>query len=72
MAEQLPLFGFKENLPTLKIKKMVSPERIAEVLAARKGTEKDQLTAMTNFREELEKFERRIINGSDKDIHKRS
>ncbi len=58
--QQLPLFGFREDLPSLKIKKMVSPERIAEVLAARNGSDKDKLQAMTSFREALERFERRI------------
>lgn len=58
--QQLPLFGFREDLPSLKIKKMVSPERVAEVMAARKGTDCDKLKAMVNFREALENFERRI------------
>lgn len=58
--QQLPLFGFRENLPTAKITKMVSPERVKEVLAARNGTDGDKIKAMRNFREALENFERRI------------
>lgn len=60
MAKQLPIFGFREDLPTAKIKKMVSPARVAEVMAARGGTDKQKLIAMENFREALERFERRI------------
>jgi len=61
MAKQIPLpFSFKDALPSLKIKKMVSPERVAEVMAARNGTDQDKVKAMRNFREELENLERRI------------
>jgi len=58
--QQLPLFGFKEDLPSAKIKKMVSPARVAEVLAARNGTDEQKIKAMRNFGEDLEKYLRRI------------
>ncbi len=62
MPDQLPLFGFSETRPKIRVKKMISQTRIKEALAQRDGSIQNQIAAMRNFREDLEDFERRIKN----------
>jgi len=61
---QLPLFGFKENLPHLKLKKIVSKERIDEMNALyKKGDMRSVVGKLEDLQESLDRFEKRIKNG---------
>lgn len=61
---QLPLFGFKDNLPSVKLKKMISKERLEEARAAyMKGDLRSSLEKLRDVREGLEKYCSRIKNG---------
>ena len=60
---QLPIFGFKENLPSLKLKKIVSKERIAEMnkLYA-KGDFRGTAEMLSDLNDKLERFDKRLKN----------
>lgn len=61
MPDQLPIFGFHDTRPKLRMKKVVSKSRVEEV---RKMLEAgDQVSAMKLINEGLEDFDRRLSNG---------
>lgn len=61
---QLPIFGFKDNLPSVKLKKMISKERLEEAKAAYiKGDLRSTLENLRTAREGLERYCNRIKNG---------
>lgn len=64
MPDQIPLFGFKDTRPKLKAKKIVPPERIAEIKKILASG--DQVAAMRMFGEVLDKFDKRLHNQQGK------
>jgi len=63
---QLPIFGFKDNLPSVKLKKMISKERLEEAKAAYdKGDLRSTLENLREARYGLERYCNRIKNAKE-------
>jgi hypothetical protein len=61
MEKQLEIFGFKESLPVIRLKKIVSKERIAEMNALLKSNDyKGTAVMLSDMQDRLERFEKRI------------
>lgn len=63
---QIEIFGFKDNLPSVKLKKMISPERMKEARDAyMKGDLRTSLDKLRECRESLERYCNRITNAKE-------
>lgn len=61
---QLHLFGFKESLPHVRLKKIVSKERIEEMKALyKKGDIRGTCEMLQDLQEKLDRFDKRLKNG---------